>query len=70
MKLGVTQPQLGMTGSCEWTPAEGAPGRAARSPAIAAVLLSPNRVRGADCRKPNGFDAEKLQEIAQGGYRG
>jgi hypothetical protein len=28
--------------------------------AIAAVLLSPNRVRGADCRKTNGFDAEKL----------
>jgi hypothetical protein len=42
-----------MTGSREWTPAEGAPGRAARSPAIAAVLIlfAQKQERRANCRK-------------------
>ena len=48
----------------------GAPIRAGRSPAIAAVLiLSAQQESGANCRKTKlAFDAEKLQEIAKVGY--
>jgi hypothetical protein len=62
-------------GSRAWAPAEGAPGRAARSPAIAAVLilLVQNRKGVPNCRKNRmAFDAERPQENQgknQGYYR-
>ena len=49
----------------------GAPIRAGRSPAIAAVLILffQKQERAQAAAKPNGFYAEKRQEIAQVGYQ-